>query len=103
MSVMIPRNKAHLTHFHNVAISAQGDGPQSFERGLPRCQQGSRAPRRFEASPMAAPAPQEQVAPVMALPVTPPAQLEPEVSVESVFGDSPTQSEADKNSDPQSI
>ncbi len=52
---------------------------------------------------LAAPTPQEPVAAAMALPVTPTAELEPEVSVESVFGDSSTQSEANKDSDPQSI
>ena len=57
---------------------------------------------RDEVEP-AAPTPQEPGSPVMALPGTPTAQLEPEVSVESVFGGSPTQSEADKDNDPQSI
>ena len=57
---------------------------------------------RNEVEPTA-PTPQEPDTPVMALPETPTAQLEPEVSVESVFGDSPTQSETNKDNDPQSI
>ena len=39
----------------------------------------------------------------MAIPETPTMQIEQEVNIESVFGDAPTQSEADKDSDPQSI
>ena len=57
---------------------------------------------RDEVEP-AAPTRQEPGPPVMALPATPTAQLETEVSVESVFGDSPTQSKANKDNDPQSI
>ena len=57
---------------------------------------------RVEVEP-AAPAPVEPVAPEMKLPETPAAELEPEVSVESVFGDAPTESEANKDNDPQPI
>ncbi|MDP6897160.1 MAG: hypothetical protein QF510_09280, partial [Rhodospirillales bacterium] len=51
----------------------------------------------------AAPGPEEPVAPEMKLPETPAAQLEQEVSVESVFGDAPTEGEANKDNDPQPI
>ena len=57
---------------------------------------------RNEVEP-AAPTPEETVAPEMAIPETPTMQIEQEVNIESVFGDAPTQSEADKDSDPQSI
>lgn len=57
---------------------------------------------RVEVEP-AAPAPEEPVAPEMKLPETPAAELEPEVSVESVFGDAPTEGEANKDNDPQPI
>ena len=57
---------------------------------------------RVEVEP-AAPAPEEPVAPEMKLPETPAAELEPEVSVESVFGDAPTEGEANKGNDPQPI
>ena len=45
----------------------------------------------------------EPVAPEMKLPETPAAELEPEVSVESVFGDAPIEGEANKDNDPQPI
>ena len=57
---------------------------------------------RNEVEP-AALTPEETVAPEMAIPETPTMQIEQEVNIESVFGDAPTQSEADKDSDPQSI
>ena len=47
--------------------------------------------------------PAEPVAPEMKLPETPAAQLEPEISVKSVFGDAPTEGETNKNNDPQPI
>ena len=47
--------------------------------------------------------PEEPVAPEMKLPETPAAELEPEVSVASVFGDAPTEGEANKDIDPQPI
>ena len=57
---------------------------------------------RFEVEP-AAPAPEEPIAPKMKLPETPATELEPDVSVASVFGDAPTDGEANKDIDPQPI
>ena len=57
---------------------------------------------RVEVEP-AAPGPEESVAPEIKLPETPATQLEPEVSVESVFGDAPTDGEVNKDNDPQPI